>query len=168
MYFDQHCYVACFEMFFSPVISPAGHIPPPLPPFLKPSYDPLSPNIRNSKIREIFACGIRNNAEESGIPPTIEIQTPSSIVKYWNPVPGIRNPQPGIQSPRQSWNPLYGVTLKTLYKPRTFSGSLQYVKSLMTSVDKLVLATVLKRLRWFFFDDLLSAVETDFVMLLSV
>ena len=36
----------------------------------------LSPQTRNSKIREIFPCGIRNNADEFGIPPTIEIQTP--------------------------------------------------------------------------------------------
>ena len=61
-------------------------LPPPFF-FLKPPYDPLLPHIRNSKIRESFACGIRNNAEEFGIPPTIEIQTPSSNIKDWNPVP---------------------------------------------------------------------------------
>ena len=93
---------------FWKVISPAGYSPPPF--FLKHSHDPLSPHIRNSKIREIFACGIRNNAEESGIPPSIEIQTPSSIVKYWNPVPGIQNP-------RQSWIPLYGATLRRCISP---------------------------------------------------
>ena len=134
---------------FSPVISPVEYKPP--PPLFKSLLWPLIAPYKEFQNLGNFCLWFRNNAEESGISPTIEIQTPSSIVKYWNPVPGIRNPQPGIQNPRQSWIPLYGVTLKTLYKPRTFSGSLQYVKSLMTSVDRLVLATVLKRLRCVFF-----------------
>ena len=45
--------------------------------------------------------------KESGIPPMIGIQNPSSTDKDWNPVPGIRNPQHGIQRPSQI--PLHGA-----------------------------------------------------------
>ena len=54
-----------------------------------------------SGIRENFARGILNPGllehtiplKESGIPPTIGTQNPSSTDKDWHPVPGIRNPR---------------------------------------------------------------------------
>ena len=80
--------------------------------------------------REIFACGIQNlrkfclwdlesraveseiQLKESGIPLTIGIQNPSSTVKDWNPVSGIRN--------SRRWNPgsktvLYSLSRSDLY-----------------------------------------------------
>ena len=63
------------------------------------------PLVRDTGIRDIFACGIRNPGrfelgilkswalesgiylKESGIPLTIEIRNPSSKDKDWNPVP---------------------------------------------------------------------------------
>ena len=47
-----------------------------------------------SRIRETFACGIRNTAQG--------IQNPSSCDKCWNQEPGIRNPRCEIQNPRLS------------------------------------------------------------------
>ena len=84
------------------------------------------PHVRDTGIRDIFACGIRNpgrfelgnlkswalesgiHLKESEIPLTIGTQNPSSTDKYWNPVPGNRNPRRGIRNPRQSWTPLRG------------------------------------------------------------
>ena len=76
--------------------------------------------LTESRMRENFVCGIRNpvlwnpelQLKEFGIPVTIGIQNPSSTVKYWNPVPGIRNPRCGIQNLRLSWIPLHGATPK--------------------------------------------------------
>ena len=44
--------------------------------------------------------------KESGIPLTIEIQSPTSTDKDWNPVPGIRNPR--------EWNPESKTLLHSL------------------------------------------------------
>ena len=43
--------------------------------------------------------------KKSGLPLTIQIQSPRSSNKDWNPVPGIRNPWCGIQNPRMWWIP---------------------------------------------------------------
>ena len=60
-----------------------------------------------SGLRETFAYGICNpgpyfriQLKECRIPRTIGIHNPSSTVKDWYPVPGIRNPRLGIQNPR--------------------------------------------------------------------
>ena len=60
-----------------------------------------------SGLRETFAYGICNpgpyfgiQLKECRIPRTIGIHNPSSTVKDWDPVPGIRNPRLGIQNPR--------------------------------------------------------------------
>ena len=60
-----------------------------------------------SGLRETFAYGICNpgpyfgiQLKESRISRTIGIHNPSSTVKDWDPVPGIRNPRLGIQNPR--------------------------------------------------------------------
>ena len=60
-----------------------------------------------SGLRETFAYGICNPGPYFGIqlkkcriPRTIGIHNPSSTVKDWDPVPGIRNPRLGIQNPR--------------------------------------------------------------------
>ena len=85
------------------------------------------PHVRDTTIRDILACEIRNpgkfckwnpepwalesgiQLKQSGIPLTIGIQNPSSTDKDWNPVPSIRNPGRGIQNPTLSWIRLYGV-----------------------------------------------------------
>ena len=54
-----------------------------------------------------WALELRTQLKESGILPRIGIQISSSIDKYWNPIPGIRNPRCGIQNPRLSWIPLH-------------------------------------------------------------
>ena len=87
----------------------------------------VSPHVRDSGIRGIFACGVRNQGrfelrnqesyalgsgiqvKESGIPLTIGTQNLNSSDKDWNPVTGIRNPRRGIQNPRLSWIPLHGA-----------------------------------------------------------
>ena len=45
-----------------------------------------------------FACGIQNHAwaMESGISPTIGVRNPTSTIRDWNSVPGIRKPWRGI------------------------------------------------------------------------
>ena len=48
--------------------------------------------------------------KKSGLPLTIEIQSPSSTDKDLKPVAGIRNPRRGIQNPRVSFIPLHGAT----------------------------------------------------------
>ena len=60
-----------------------------------------------SGLRETFVYGICNpgpyfgiQLKESRVPRTIGIHNPSTTVKAWDPVPGIRNPRLGIQNPR--------------------------------------------------------------------
>ena len=69
-----------------------------------------------SRIRETFACGIRNpglQLKESRILLTTGIQNPSASDKYCNQEPGIRNPRCEIQNPRLSWIPLHGARYET-------------------------------------------------------
>ena len=93
-------------------------------------YRPMKGN-PDSSIREIFACRIGNpgrfclprilgcrleswiQLKESGIPPTMGVQNPSSADKYWNPVPGIRTPQ-RVESRLQEcpWFPYIGKFIK--------------------------------------------------------
>ena len=63
-----------------------------------------------SRICEIFACGICNPAQDTAIPLTIGVQNPSSTGKeIRNRLPGIRNPLHGIENRRLSWIPLHGM-----------------------------------------------------------
>lgn len=62
-----------------------------------------SPEKLYSRNTESWALEFGTQLKASGIPLAIGIQTPSSIDKGWNPVPGIRIP--GL-----SWMPLRGVT----------------------------------------------------------
>ena len=87
----------------------------------KEAFFPTALLASRPRIREIFACGIRNQGKfyfwnpeswvlESGIRNvlTIRIQNPSSSDKDWNPVPRIRNPRRGFASPQLSWISLHG------------------------------------------------------------
>ena len=69
----------------------------------------------DSRIRENFACGIRNTAQ--GIQKSAydsRIQNPSFTDKEWNPVPRIRNPWRGIQDKDYLGLPLGRKTTGTL------------------------------------------------------
>ena len=80
----------------------------------------------DSGIQEKLLVETRINLKESGIPPTIRIQNPSSTDKNWNPVRGIRNPRHAIQNSRLSWIPYIGDELIVLYFYMSYDGSLQH------------------------------------------
>ena len=61
-----------------------------------------------SEMEGKFACGIRNTAEEFGIPLATGIQNASSANKGWNLVSGIRNPE------SMTWNPESETVLDSL------------------------------------------------------
>ena len=64
----------------------------------------------NPEYEKLLLVESRIWLKESGIPLTIEIQSPSSTDKDWNTVPGIWNPLRGIRNPKLSWIPLHGAS----------------------------------------------------------
>ena len=54
---------------------------------------------------ESWALEFGTQLKKSGLPLTIQIQSPRSTDKDWNPVRGIRNPWCGVQNPRMYWIP---------------------------------------------------------------
>ena len=89
---------------------------------MTPPYRPKQGIPKFGKFLLVESGIMRKNSESHQ---RLKSRLPSSNVNDWNPVLGMRNPQLGIHDPRLSCFPLHGMTLKTLYKPRIFSGSLQ-------------------------------------------
>ena len=84
----------------------------------KSTISPTESGFRNPRIfcfwdPESWALESGIQLMDSGITLTTGIQNPSSIVKNWIPVPGIRNPRHGIQNPVLSWIPSHGATMLT-------------------------------------------------------